>query len=215
MPAGQTANATVTVTNLGSTSAALGCFYLDSLGATACGQSSAAFALSGLPQLPDTLPAEGTVTFTVSYTASGDASGDTDQLDVSCIAQGSSNSSVATDPLLGNVSLTPCSLTITPSTINFGTVALGTPVVATTTLGNVGQTTCNLTVSLDGASDPSFTLDPSQAANFSIPAGGTAQVTADFNLDSSQPPNTRTGAIDYQSNDPNHATGQIPMTATL
>ena len=154
-------------------------------------------------------------TFTVNYTPSG-GNGDLDELDVSYASQGSTASKTATDPILGNQALNPCMLSVKPATLSFGTVGLGTPLTKSVTLSNAGESDCNISgVVLDPASDPSYSLASGQAGSFTIAAGTSATIGVTFSLNNSNTPNQRKGDIDYQSNDPSHATGQIPLIAYL
>jgi hypothetical protein len=154
-------------------------------------------------------------TFTLTYTASGGTM-DGDTLDAFYTSAGAAMTSETQDQILGNQQVNPCTLTISPSTISFGTVTLGTTLTKSATLTNTGESTCNISgVALDSSSDPSFALDSSTSAAFPIPAGGSATVTVDFNLNNSSTPNQRKGLVDYTSNDPTHATGTIPLIAYL
>ncbi len=213
VPAGQTLSRSASVTNVGLNTVAIDCVYLKSLGQSSCGASTSIFGFTG-SSAPAQVAPQSSFALTITYTASGNPNGDTDQLDIDFTPTGASLQT-ATDPILGNQSLSSCSLKITPSSLNFGTVTIGAPVIKSTTLSNIGQSFCHVTgIALGATSDPSYSLDASQATSLTIPASGSATITVDFNLDNSGNPTQRSGAVDYQSDDPNHATGQIPLTAT-
>ena len=62
---------------------------------------------------------------------------------------------------------------------------------------------------------PSFSLAPGQAQILDIPAAGSATIGVVFDATSSNAPTTRTGAVDYQSNDPNQLAGTIPLSGSI
>ena len=219
LPAGTAVTQLVTVTNAGSNAALVGCVYLKTLRNNACAGASSVYAFGTVPT-GTVLSAAGSdggpnsVTFPLVYTSSGNV--DTDELDVDYTPATSFTVKTATDPISGGEALSPCALTFAPTSINFGTVTLGTPLTKSTTLTNGGGSVCTLSgIALDGASDPSYSLPASQVAAFTLAPGASATLSATFNLNNSNTPNQRRGDIDYQSNDPAHPTGQIPLTAAL
>jgi len=86
---------TITLTNVGSASAALLCVSLRSLGASACGQSSNGLSFSGLPALPQLLSPGATVSFSLA-TATATAA---DTLEVSFEITGASEPALTTAPI--------------------------------------------------------------------------------------------------------------------
>ncbi len=121
----------------------------------------------------------------------------------------------ATDAIYGNQTLNPCSLTFSPPGVNFGNASAGSTLKKFLTLGNVGQEACSLTgIQLDHTSDSSFVL-PANPGMLTIQPSATAQIEVDFTLQNPGNPLSRHGELDYASNDTNHATGQIPLTAFL
>jgi hypothetical protein len=114
--------------------------------------------------------------------------------------------------------LTPsaCSLSLTPPSLDFGTVAVGAPVTLTATLSNVGQATCTVTgISLGSSSDPAYALAANQARSIDIPVGGDAGVEVVCDPEDANSPSELLGEVDYWSNDPNRLMGTVPLTATL
>ncbi|HUB07176.1 MAG TPA: choice-of-anchor D domain-containing protein [Myxococcales bacterium] len=208
VPAGTSATMQVTVQNGGTADVTLSSL------ATGSG-SSAVFALQGLPSFPADLPAGQSLSITVQYTATGAAGGDSDTLVASYLASGTV-SRQASDPLLGNAVLTPCALTLTPASLSFGTVAVGTQAVETLGLANGGETACTISaIALAAGSDPAFAVDPATPATLSIAPGGTGSLSVDFLVASALPPLVRNGTLTFQSTDPNQPTLSVPLTATL
>ena len=216
VPAGQSLGQTLTVTNAGSIPVDVGCVYLKSAGNGSCGVGDAVFGISAFgpvapsPSAPITLSPSNvsgglnSFFFTVSYTPST-AGHDADTLAVDFTPQGATGVKTATDPLLGNEALSPCTLQLSPTTLSFGNVTVGQKVVRAATLTNLGQSACAVSqVALDPTSDPSYTLDPAQAVAFAIPAGGAATLTADMNLNNTSAPHHPPGGDHLAERRPGH-----------
>ncbi|HUB07177.1 MAG TPA: choice-of-anchor D domain-containing protein, partial [Myxococcales bacterium] len=208
VPSGTTGSVQVTIQNAGTADVTLTSV------ATASG-STAVFALQGLPAFPADLPAGQSVTIGVQYTPSGAAGGDGDTLVAAYLASGTL-ARQASDPLVGNGVLTPCALTLSAPSLDFGTVNVGTPAVQTLGLTNGGQTACNLTaVALGAGSDAAYSIDPSTPTAFSIPPGGSGSIAVDFLVATAVPPLVRNGTLTFQSSDPNQPSLSVPLTASL
>ena len=221
IPVGQTVTDNVTLANAGSNALTVTCIYFRSLGPSACLQNTRPFQFTGpsSPTLPQTLAIGQALPLQLTYTPSG-TTGDTDELDVVYTSQGATVFETATDPLLGNQTLNPCQLTITPAALDFGDVTVGTPVDRTLTFTNSGQSYCEVTFNLDPSSDPSYSFAPSTPSGdgsfgLNLLAGTSVPITVVFNLNNSNTPAQRTGAIDYVSSDASNASGTIPLTATI
>jgi len=211
---------TITVSNLGTNAVAIGCLYLKSLGASSCGAASDLFRI-GAPStaLPALLAPAGagasSLTFPLTYVASGGTS-DGDELDVDGIPVGATAVETARAPITGNQTIGPCQLAIAPAALSFGTVTVAGPVTKSATFRNGGQSACALSgLGIDASSGHGFGLAPSQATAISIPAGGAAPVAVTFQLSGAGNSTQSQGDLDYQSNDPNHAQGQVPLIAYL
>ncbi|MHB8419755.1 MAG: choice-of-anchor D domain-containing protein [Myxococcales bacterium] len=208
VPAGSSDTVQVTVQNPGTADVSL-----TSL-STASG-SQAVFALQGLPSFPADLPPGQSLTVTVKYTPSGAAAGDSDTLVASYLASGTL-SRRANDPLVGNGILTPCTLVLSPTSLAFGTVNVGTPAQAQLGLTNSGETACTVgAIAIAPGSDPAFTVDPATPATLSIPPGGSGSLTVDFLVATAVPPLARKGTLAFQSTDPSQPNLSVPLTATL
>ncbi len=211
---------TIMVENLGSHAVSVGCVYLKSLGRSSCGAGSALFGI-GSPSatLPVNLAAAGSgvssFTFPLTYAASGGPA-DGDELDVEGTPVGATAVETARAPIVGDQSVGPCQLAISPATVNFGTVTIRSPVTKTVTFRNGGQSSCTLGgLAIDPSSGAGFGLSATQAAALSIPAGGATQVPVVFKLAGMGTAMQSQGDLDYHSNDPNHAAGQVPLIAHL
>ena len=225
VPAGSSLAQTVTVTNAGSNAAAISCVRLVSQSQApnqSCGSPSPLFAFGTFSpngmQATLSVGADGganALTFPLSYTASGGTS-DTDTLAVDYVPQGATVVQTATAPILGNQVLSPCTLSLAPTSLNFGTVVQGTPITRSSTLTNSGQAACTLSgLALGPNTDLSYALIMGTPTTLTIAPGGSAQVGAVFSLNNSNTPNTRTGAIVFTTNDPTQANVSIPLSAML
>ncbi len=218
--AGAQATQTITIGNLGTHAGSVGCLFLKSLGPGSCGAASDLFSL-GAPSapLPVTLAPVGSgassFTFPLTYVASGGLL-DGDELDVQGIPVGASAIETAVAPIVADQTLGPCQLAISPAMVNFGTVTVGGPVTKSVTFRNSGQSDCDLSgIEIDPSSAPAFGLAVGQAAAVSILAGGSAQIPVSFLLAGASGSGPARGDLDFESNDPNHLSGQIPLIAYL
>ncbi|MHB1847291.1 MAG: choice-of-anchor D domain-containing protein, partial [Deltaproteobacteria bacterium] len=115
-----------------------------------------------------------------------------------------------TDPAHANASIpltvalpqSPCSLSVSPSTLSFGTVAQGKSITLQATLADSGQTACQISaIGLTPTSDPDFALVAGQAASLTVPAGGSATIGVTFTDVSDQSPFTRLGVLTFATSD--------------
>jgi hypothetical protein len=181
--------------------------------------STAVFALQALPgtfpATPIDLPAGQSLQLTVQYTPSGSPAGDTDTLVASYTDSGSVNRT-ADLPLYGNVVLTPCSLGLSPTSLAFGTVQVGTLATANLALSNSGQAACQITnLALAASSDPDFSLPAGTPSSFQVPGLASVQLGVDFLSPTAVAPLLRTGTLTFQSTDPNQPNLTVPLSATL
>jgi hypothetical protein len=115
---------------------------------------------------------------------------------------------------LDTAPVTPCVVTVTPPSVNFGVVTANQPVQRQVVISNGGSGTCNLTnITLNGV-----------AAGFSLVG---APTTLTINSGFSAPPlvvqadlppgapSQRIGSVTFQSNDALHPTVNIPLSAFL
>jgi hypothetical protein len=108
-----------------------------------------------------------------------------------------------------------CSLSFSLAALNFGTVTAGAPVTMSTKLTNVGEDTCTVVgIALSSSTDPAFSLAAGQAQILEIPAGGNASISVQCDVTASASPTEHSGAVDYQSNDPQHMAGTIFLFAS-
>jgi outer membrane protein assembly factor BamB len=217
IPDGTSSTQIVTISNAGSAAATGLCVYLESQGPSACSQSSSVFTL-GPPSvsLPTTLAPAGSLTMPLVFASSGSAA-ETDVLAVSYTTVGSTTPLLtATDPIQGSESPSPCGLALAPSSLNFNTVSMGTPITESVTLTNTGGTTCSVTgIAIARSSDPSYSLEAGQPLTLSVPPNGSQTIGVTVNLNSNAPPLTRRGDLDFQSNDPSQASVQVPLLASI
>ncbi len=217
---GGLATQTITVSNLGTSPVSIGCLYLESLGSSRCGAASALFRIGAASTaLPAVLAPAGagvsSLTFPLTYVASGGTS-DADALDVEGVPVGATAVETARAPITGNQTIGPCQLSVAPAAVNFGTVTIAGPVTKSVTFHNGGQSACALGgLGIDPSSATGFGLGPSQPIAISVPAGGSVPVAVTFQLSGTGSATSVQGDLDYQSSDPNHAQGQVPLMASL
>ncbi len=163
--------------------------------------SGAGFTMSG-PGLPATLAAGQSASFNLTFTptSGGAASG---SLSVSSDA----SNGVLAIPLTATA-VTTGSLTSSPSSLNFGTVQMGTPKTLSATLTNSGGT--SVTVSQATLAGAGFTLN-GLSLPVALAAGQTKALSVTFTPQAS---GSATGSISIASNASNTSM-TIPLTATV
>jgi hypothetical protein len=185
---GNTASVSATLTNSGTAN----------LSISSASASGTGFRMGALT--PQTLTPGATATFTVTFapTASGVASG---SVSVVSTAPGS--------PLLisltGNGTATQAQLGISPSSVSFGNVNVGSSSTNTVTLTNSGNATLNITTATISGTGYTMTLGPT-----TINAGATSTFNATFTPNSAA---ASTGLIVITSNAPN-SPATISLTGT-
>ncbi|MGA8408255.1 MAG: choice-of-anchor D domain-containing protein [Candidatus Acidiferrales bacterium] len=163
--------------------------------------SGTGYSLTGL-SVPATLAAGKTTTFTAKFSpsAAGTATG---SISISSTAPGSP----LTIPLTGSGTAAQPQLTISPASVSFGNVAVGSSAPQSITLTNAGNAT--LTVSQATASGSGFSMSGATMP-MSIAAGGHASFTATFAPTSA---GAATGSISVVSNAPG-SPAAIAMSGT-
>ena len=164
--------------------------------------SNTQFSLAGT-SLPMALAVgqSGTITVAVNPTSAGNVTG-------TLTVTGDRSSS----PVVANLSATAVSgspqLSVTPASIDFGTLSNGLKGTASLTLNNVGS--ADLTVSMMTVSGSAFGIGGITTPR-TISAGQSAQVTVTFS-----PPTSGvvSGSISIVSNDPTNPTLAVPLTGT-
>jgi hypothetical protein len=143
----------------------------------------------------------GTITVAVNPTSAGNVTG-------TLTVTGDGNSSA----VVANLSATAVSgspqLSVTPASIDFGTLSNGLKGSASLALSNVGS--ADLTVSMMTVSGSAFGISGITTPK-TISAGQSAQVTATFSPTTS---GAVSGSISIVSNDPTNPTLSVPLTGT-
>ncbi len=211
VPGGSSEAQTVTITNTG-----LAQVSLTSLSTA----KPSLFALGNGPALPMTLKPLDSTQVTVTYVSSG---GSNDQDNLTAISQPLDDQGnpaqvkpeSASDPLVGNGTLNPCSLQIQPPSLNFGNPTIGSSVQKSVTLTNAGQQACNVSgIAIGAGTDAAFTLVSTQTT-LTVAPGQTvsAAITVACDIQSSSPPLFHRGTVTFQSNDTNRPNATIPLSA--
>jgi hypothetical protein len=107
-----------------------------------------------------------------------------------------------------------CNLQASPPVLNFGNIVPGGSATDSVTLVNDGGLECDVSgLALASGTDADYSLPP-QTTSFSVPVGGTAQVSVSFaDSNGANPPNAHTGTLDVSNGDPSLPTLQIPLQA--
>jgi hypothetical protein len=121
----------------------------------------------------------------------------------------------ATVPLTATVH-TVCTLSVTPASIDYGTVPIGSSATQSATLTNVGSAVCDVSqIEIASGSDPEFTLTGGQALSLSIQVGASATVPVTFTATDRTPPHKKTGKLTLKTGDPANPTATVPLTANV
>jgi hypothetical protein len=175
---------------------------------------STVYTLTGIPAIPITLQPIGSTSFGVSYTAAT-TSDPSDAVDATYVPLDGTGQAVAgispriaSDPITGNGTINPCSLTISPPAYNFGNVTVGTAVQKTVTVTNTGGEQCSVTaIALSSSTDPAYSLvNPSQTS-FTLTSGQNQTIAVSCDVQTAGSPLLRRGALTFQSTDPNQPNG--------
>ncbi|MDH3644789.1 MAG: choice-of-anchor D domain-containing protein, partial [Gammaproteobacteria bacterium] len=191
---GNTANLTTTVSNLGSSDLTVTGLVLS---------GSADFALAaGAPAVPFTVTAGSSVPVGVDYTPSG---GGADSGTLTVQSNDADEPSVVVT-LSGEA--VPPDITTTPSSLDFGALAVGSTATLTTTVGNIGGT--DLTVTAIGVSgSPDFALGAgAPAVPFTVAPGGSVDIPVAY---SPAVVGSHAGSLDIASNDPDEPTVAVGL----
>jgi outer membrane protein assembly factor BamB len=215
VPIGSTVTSgTVTLTNVGTAACQISSLALDS--------PSSVYKLTGVAATPITLQPIGSTSFSVSYTAATttDPPNAVDATYVPLTVGGSPvtgiSPRISQDPITGNGTANPCSLTIAPPSFNFGNVTVGTPVQKSVTVTNTGDEQCAITmIALSASTDPAYSLvNPSQTS-FTLTPGQSQSIAVQCDVTVAGSPLLRKGALTFVSTDTQPSNVSVPLTAYL
>ncbi|MHB8419262.1 MAG: choice-of-anchor D domain-containing protein [Myxococcales bacterium] len=121
----------------------------------------------------------------------------------------------ASVPLHGVVE-TQCRLTLAPTSVDFGTVPLGSSADRSVTLQNVGSGACDVTaLAIAKGSDAEFSLGAGQAPSLTLEPGQSGTIGVAFAASDPSPPHRRTGTLTLQTGDSTKPTASVPLTADI
>ncbi len=215
VPVGSTVTSpTVTLTNVGTAACEIQSLALDS--------PSSVFKLTGVAPTPITLQPIASTTFGVSYTAAttSDPPNQVDATYVPLTIGGTPvtgiSPRIAADPITGNGTLNPCSLSISPPSYNFGNVTVGTAVQKSVTVTNTGDQQCAITnIALSASTDPAFSLVNPAQTSFTLTPGQNQSIAVSCDVTASGTPLLRKGALTFVSTDTQPSNISVPLTAYL
>ena len=129
-------------------------------------------------------------------------------------SSGGSRTASASTGSSGGTSET-CSLTVSPSTVNFGIVEVGEEVGQTVTLSNRGTSSCQVTgIGLAAASASSFSV-AAPLADLSISPGESGGIFLTAFSPTSPLSGVQTGSLVFNSNDPTLPSGSVKLSAII
>jgi hypothetical protein len=109
-----------------------------------------------------------------------------------------------------------CQLTVTPLSLDFGTVGPGISVEKAVTVSNVSDTDCQISgVGMGAGSDSSFSLTDSPPAHFTIAGGNSASLSVTFVAMTDVGAGMRSADLVFSTNDPGHQTVDVPLSAIV
>jgi hypothetical protein len=118
-------------------------------------------------------------------------------------------------PLTAQI-VTNCGITVSPTSVDFGHVALNASATQSVTVTDTGDGTCSVMgIGIAGGSDPEFSLASGQTPTFTLSPGQGARISVSFAPTDASPPHHRTGTLAFQSNDSAHMTVKVPLSADI
>jgi hypothetical protein len=112
--------------------------------------------------------------------------------------------------------LSTCRLVVSPSSVDFGHVALDSSRSAEVHLENQGDGPCAVAgLGMAAGGDAQFTLDPAQETAFTLAPGEQRDVTVFFRAVDPAPPHHRTAQLTCRSTDPSLPTVLVPLSADI
>jgi hypothetical protein len=106
-------------------------------------------------------------------------------------------------------------ISVSPTSLDFGTVARGTTADRTVTVYNAGQGTLHVSsVTMAAGSDPSYSVVGPTGAQ-TIPPGAEVLYTIRFSPPANSGPGTLTGSVTISSDDPSNPTVNVPVTGRV
>jgi outer membrane protein assembly factor BamB len=171
------------------------------------------FVLSAFPQPLPILAPLASFNLTVTYNAPSNGAANDELLGTFAVADTAVAARTVQDLLSGNQFLGPCSLGISPSSLNFGLVPPNTVGTRQVTLTDTGGTACQVSaIALSPTTDPSFGSQPSA---LTVQPGSTQQITVTFSPTSATPPAVHTGQLTFKTGDPQNPSATVPLSAVV
>jgi PKD repeat protein len=98
-----------------------------------------------------------------------------------------------------------CNIAVSPTTLAFGNVTVGSPSTLSTTVSNSGAAACSVTLARNGSNDFAIT----SATSFNVAPGGSQNVSVSYTPGE---PGADTGTLQVNSNDPDTATVNVGLS---
>ena len=120
------------------------------------------------------------------------------------------------DLLDGNPFVGPCSIGISPASVNFGNVSLYATVTKQVTLTDDGAVACQVSaIAVSTGADAGFALAPGQATAITVIPGGSQQISVTFQLANASAPLLRKGQLTFQTGDVTNPSATVPLSAYI
>jgi outer membrane protein assembly factor BamB len=175
------------------------------------------FVISQAPSFPLTLDPSQAFDLIVSYTPSASDGGNQDQLlGVFTVADPAVEPRTVQDQLAGSPAPGPCSLSIVPTAVNFGNVAVGVTALKEVTLSDMGNVPCQVSqIAFSASTDPYFGLGAGQATLMTLQPGAPQTISVSFSPTSQNGPPVRLGRLTFQTGDATNPNATVPLSATI
>ena len=109
-----------------------------------------------------------------------------------------------------------CKLVVSPASIDFGHVELGSSASASVDVENQGDGPCAIAgLGLAAPADAQFAVDPSQDSSFTLAPGQRREIGLSFHAVETSPPHHRTATLTFQSTSPQRPTADVPLSADI
>jgi outer membrane protein assembly factor BamB len=178
---------------------------------------SAAFRIDSVSQAPPFQVAAGAnFTMTVSFAPYPNSTNMDNLAATWTVADPTVAARTSIDPLVGDATLTPCTLQIIPTAVYFGSVNAGITVTKNLTLKNQGDAVCNVSaIALAASSDPGFALATPGVTSFAVGPGLTATIGINYSVATIASPYLRHGTLTFQTGDAANPSATVPLNAYL
>jgi hypothetical protein len=111
---------------------------------------------------------------------------------------------------------TNCGITVSPTSVYYGHVALNSSLTNSVNVTNDGDGQCDVSsIAIANGSDPEFSLASGQITDFTLSPGQGARISVTFAPTDASAPHHRTGTLTFQSTDSKNMSVKVPLSADI